>query len=233
MPLRILSKSNCSYRNCGTGVPPVFHPGRGIRTTIHHRPETCATGGLRSRLIGCACLLFAIAVTGCAHVNNPYKDSSAVIDDEMTTPSAEGYKGHTEFGQPMGRNWAASEVYYENGAVSHWPLWFEDPFEDKGNRYVAVADIDDPDCEFAWNWVDYLHIPYGPGRMIFVNAVGYPVSAIVTPPGTLMESDGRIDKGILWHDHDAKRSDSVTREPPDVNIINKHHGEPPAELGDN
>lgn len=159
---------------------------------------------------------------GCAHVNNPFKDSGAAIESEMTTPSAEGYQDRGEFARAPGRSWAASEVQYENGTVSHWPLWFEDPFEDKGNRYGPVADRDAPDIEYAWNWVDYLHIPYGPGRMIFVHAAGWPVSAMVTPPGTLMESDGRIDKGLVWYDHDARRSDSVTREPPDVNIITKH-----------
>lgn len=174
------------------------------------------------RVAVCVTVFAALGFVGCAHVNNPYKDSSAVIDDEMTTPSAEGYKGRTEFGQATRRDIAASEVRYENGAVSHWPLWFEDPFEDKGNRYVAVADRDAPDNEFAWNWVDYFHIPYGPGRMFFVNTAGYPISAIVTPPGTLMESDGHIDKNLLNYDHDAKRSDSVNREPPDVNIIKKH-----------
>ena len=89
-----------------------------------------------------------------------------------------------------------------------------------------MADRDAPNNEFAWNWVDYFHMPYGPGRMIFVNAAFWPISAVVTPPGTLMESNGRIDKGLLWYDHDAKRCDSVTREPPDVNIIKKHREGP-------
>jgi hypothetical protein len=46
--------------------------------------------------------------------------------------------------------------------VPHWPLWWEDPFEDKGNNYKPVADRDAPDTEFAMNWVDYFHIAYGP-----------------------------------------------------------------------
>lgn len=165
-------------------------------------------------------VLFALA--GCAHVNNPYRDSSAAIEDEMTTPSTEGHRGHAEFGRQARRDYPVSEVRYENCAVSHWPLWWEDPFEDQGNRTKDPADRDAPDNEFAWNWVDYLHIAYGPARMVFVNTAGWPISAIITPPGTLMESNGRIDQGLVWYDHDAKRSDSVTREPPDVNIIDKN-----------
>ena len=184
----------------------------------------------RPLAISAVCLLPALllVLAGCAHVNNPYKDSSASIADEMTTPSAEGHKGRAEFGRQARRDSAVSEVRHENGAVSHWPLWWEDPFEDKGNRTEGPPDRDAPDNEFAWNWVDYLHIAYGPGRMVFVNTAGWPISAVVTPPGTLMESNGRIDQGLVWYDHDAKRSDSVTREPPDVNIISKNrNGAPP------
>ena len=159
-----------------------------------------------------------VGVLGCAHINNPYKDSSAVIDDDLTTPSAEGHKGKTEFGRPYRRSWAQSEAASVNGAVTHWPLWFEDSFEDKGNGFSSADDRDAPDNAFCVNWVDYLHILYGPGCMA-LNAAAWPVSAIVTPPGTLMESDGHISKGILWYEHDATRSDSVNREPPDYNEI--------------
>lgn len=173
---------------------------------------------------GLSCCLF-LAV-GCNHVNNPWVDSGALVDQEMTTPSTEAYVRRAEQStaspQPQ-RVWRQSEVYCENGAVSHWPLWFEDPFEDKGNSFKPKADRDAPDTEFAWNWVDYLHMGYGPGRMIFVNTAGWPISAVVTPPGTLMESDGKIDKGLVWYDHDAKRSDPAVREPPDVNVIKKDH----------
>lgn len=172
--------------------------------------------------------------TGCAHLNNPYEDSSAMIDEEMTTPSTQTYlAGGAPTGRPFGRTWSSSQVLYTNGAVTHWPLWFEDPFEDKGNGYQPVADRDAPDNVFCWNWVDYLHIGYGPGREL-VNIAGYPASAAVTPPGTLMESDGRLSKGLLGYDHDAQRADSATREPPHVHPVDRRdhtdeeHHEPPA-----
>lgn len=158
-----------------------------------------------------------LATAGCAHVNNPFKDSGALIDIEMTTASTEGYRGKTEFAATRHRAWEPATVRFQNGAVSHWPQWFEDSLEDKGNDYDP-ADRDVPDNRFAWNWVDYAYIFGGPARMT-VNTMLYPISAIVTPPGTLMESNGRIDKGLIWHEHDAKRSDPATREPPDVNRI--------------
>lgn len=176
------------------------------------------------------------AIVGCAHVNDPYKDSSAAIDADMTTASAEGFRGKAEFPANPCRNPQRETVLAENGAVSHWPLWFEDPFEDKGNDWAPPEDRDAPDNHFALTWVDYAHIFYGPGRMA-VNLATLPVGLGVTPAGTLMESDGRIDKGIVRYDHDARRSDSVTREPPDVNIINKSQythsadTEPPDDAG--
>lgn len=163
----------------------------------------------------------AALVAGCAHINNPYEDSSAVINEEMTTPSTQGYMAEDRpSGRPLGRTWNSSEVLYTNGAVTHWPLWFEDPFEDKGNGYRPVADRDAPDNVFCWNWVDYLHIGYGPGREL-VNIGGFPASIIVTPPGTLMESDGHLSKGLLGYDHDAARADSATREPPQVHPVDR------------
>lgn len=73
--------------------------------------------------------------------------------------------------------------------VPHYPLWWEDPFEDQG----------DNNNEFAWTWQDYLHMPYGLGRFI-LNTVGTPASAVVTPPWVSMVSDGRVEKV-----HDARR----------------------------
>lgn len=179
-------------------------------------------------------LAAAIAVScifGCAHVNDPWRDSSVAINQDMRTPSSETYsKGNrAEFPAERRRAWDAHQVTYHNGAVTHWPLWFEDPFEDRGNSDVPMKDPalerSLPDNEFAWNWVDYFHMPYGLARQ-YLNIIGWPVSAAVTPPGTLLDSDTRIDKGLLCHDHDAKRSDSVGREPPDVAMLTPPYGHP-------
>ena len=73
------------------------------------------------------------------------------------------------------------------GDVPHSPLWWEDPLEDKGDQNRA----------FAWTWQDYVAIPYSFGRFL-LNTMAWPVSALVTPPGTPMVSDGQIGR-----DHDA------------------------------
>lgn len=178
-------------------------------------------GGMYSQCLrSVAVAALAVVLSGCAQLNNPYKDSSAAIDSDMTTASAEGYKGKAEFPSTLRRMWATADVHYENGAVTHWPLLFEDPFETKGNSFTAPEDRDAADNVFAWNALDYLHFVYGPGR-IFINLLGISGTLVHTPPGMLMESNGRIDKGLLGYDYDSKRSDEPSRELPDISRINK------------
>lgn len=179
-----------------------------------------------ARITGTIPVVLALAMTacaGCAHLNNPWADSSAAIDGDLTTPSTEGYSGPSEFAVSLRRTSEPCEVVYANGSVTHWPLWFEDPFEDKGNRDrpPASGDENEPDNVFVVNWVDYLHMAYGPARLLPVNIALWPASAVVTPPGTLMESDGVLSKGLLGYDHDAQRADSVTRQPPDVDVLDR------------
>lgn len=162
----------------------------------------------------------ALVPAGCAHLNDPFKDSSAVIDPEISTVSATAYQGKAEIHTGARRTWTPATVWFENGAVTHWALVFEDPFEDKGNRLESVEDIDAPDNRFAWNWVDYSHMGYGPGRWV-LNTLAVPITLFATPPGMVLESDGRIDRGWAGWEHDATASDPDTREPPDMSRINK------------
>lgn len=158
---------------------------------------------------------------GCTHVNNPFVDSSAVVLPELTTASAEGYCGEADgqYIRLQRTRWDGTVVSQENGAVSHWPLWFEDPYEIWGN-HGPEARPGDIDNHFRRNIFDYLHIAYGPARML-INGVAWPVSAVMMPPGTLMESDGNVSRRIVDGPADATRSDSVMREPPWTSDINK------------
>jgi len=159
---------------------------------------------------------------GCTHVNNPFVDSSAVVLPELTTASAEGYRGEADgqYIRLQRTRWDGTIVSQENGAVSHWPLWFEDPYEMRGNRSCDGVDYDAPDNDFRWNKRDFIHMAYGPARML-INGVAWPVSAVMMPPGTLMESDGNVSRRIVDGPADATRSDSVMREPPWTSDINK------------
>jgi hypothetical protein len=164
--------------------------------------------------------------SGASQINNPWKDSSVAINSDMQTPSAEAYSkgGRAELQIDHARTWAPGIVMYHNGAVTHWPLWFEDPLEYYGNAYPTPADRDAPDNVFAWNWIDYFDLAYGPSRE-YLNIIGWPVSAIVSPPGTLMASDGRIEKSWQGYAFDERRA-PVTAEPPDVASLGPTYAQP-------
>jgi hypothetical protein len=82
-----------------------------------------------------------------------------------------------------------------DGATRHWPTYFEDPFEDKGAGREGRN-------QHYIGWEDYVALPYCYARFT-LNWLGFPVSAIVTPPWTVMVSDGRVSRQALGHDHDA------------------------------
>ncbi len=179
-------------------------------STLRANPEWLGAGLVAAVLM---------AGTGCNQLNNPFKDSTAYAQADMTTPSADVYLAQPQGRTLAQRNLPASDVYYESGLVTHWPLWFEDPFEYKGNDRTNPVDRDAPDNVFAWNAVDYFDIAYGPSRMI-LNAFGLTVSVFPEPPGMPMESNGRIQRWFGTYDYDngyAKPGD----EPPDYNDLNR------------
>ena len=139
-----------------------------------------------------AVLLAALALSGCNQppAVNPWRDDS-IPQSEWTTPSEQGiyaanrettqrHRGHEQLLAPT-----------VDPQTPHYPLWWEDPFEDKG----------DENCTFAWTWQDYFAMPYSLGRYM-VNTVGFPVSAVVQPPCTPMISDGCLSPN---RPHDAKK----------------------------
>jgi hypothetical protein len=134
---------------------------------------------------------------------NPWDDRS-VAGDTVSTPSANGVYAANKQPVIRTRNWEQTSATYENQGVTHWPLWWEDPFSDKGSE----------DGMYAWTYEDYLAMPYGLGRFI-LNTMAWPVSATVTHPFTVMESDGDLSKGGLGYDHDAEpyKPRSSTEEP--------------------
>jgi hypothetical protein len=140
---------------------------------------------------------------GCSLFVNPFTDELAVRP-AVTSPSVEvAWEVRAE--QPvLRRPYERFEIATVDGTVTHGPLYFEDPFEDKGSE----------DGKFAWTGEDYLQMFYWRGRFL-VNTVFFPVSAVVTPPWVLMASDGNLSRQALGMDHDAERwAGASAAEPP-------------------
>jgi hypothetical protein len=114
--------------------------------------------------------------------------------DDITTATAKNIErlglergsAATEPAALRPRDWPGLRARGNRGSVVHWPLWYEDPFEDCGSE----------DGRFAWTWVDAAAVPATTGRWV-IDALGLPVSMLVTPPFTIMSSDG-LNTGLLY-----------------------------------
>lgn len=137
---------------------------------------------------GAAAVIVALSLTACNQPPsvNPWRDDP-LSRDTWTTPTQDGILASGHAPVVRQRPTPPIEAPLAMDGVPHWSLWFEDPFEDKG----------DGDGQFAWTYADYLAMFYSPARF-GLNAVCTPVSAIVVPPGAMLVSDGVIGK-----DHDA------------------------------
>lgn len=161
--------------------------------------------------------LFVAGVVGCGgcqHMVNPYIDDLPVTS-ELTTASVAGARAAAVQPARPGRDFAAVQVGPQDGTVDHWPLWWEDPFEDKGSD----------DDQFAWTAEDYLAMCYGPGRFLVANTFFFPLSAYVTKPFTIMCSDGRLSRQALGYDHDAIPCPGGTAPPIDILEVGTHYEE--------
>lgn len=145
--------------------------------------------------------LILVSTLGCAHVPNHYRESGPSTTMQWESPTATDVKARFKPAEPRGRDWTTATVCTQSGVVSHWPLYFEDPFEDKGH---GRTDATDPHNVYHLGWEDWVAVPYGISRFT-LNWLMLPVSAVVTPPCTVMESDGVISKQLVWYDHDATR----------------------------
>ncbi len=153
--------------------------------------------------LGLVALLAGLWILGCNTPPqvNPWVDDS-IPASEWSTPSRDGVLAANRPQNVRVRDNATEKRGpYVSRETPHYPLYWEDPFTDKG----------DGDDLFAWTYADYLAKPYVYGRYI-VNTIGAPVSMIVHPPGTSMVSDGVIGKD---HDTEVGTSPNPTAGPSD------------------
>lgn len=147
--------------------------------------------GLGISLLACA----ALAAGGCAALHDQFRETGPSTTESLDSPTAKVILAHQGAAGERTRDWQPSQAPFEEVGVVHGPLYFEDPFEDKGSA-------NDAQCLSA---EDIIAAPYGFSRF-WLNTLGLPVSMVVTPPWTPMISDGRLSKQALGMDHDATRA---------------------------
>ena len=152
-------------------------------------------------VVACGVLLGSVLV-GCTYVPNQFREDGPSVKMQWDSAPAADVKARYALAEQRQRGWPQTTVAPESGAVAHLPLYFEDPFEDKGH---GRTDETDPHNVYRGGWEDYVAIPYGFGRFT-ANWLLLPVSAVVTTPWTIMESDGKLSRQLLGYDHDAVRT---------------------------
>lgn len=125
---------------------------------------------------------------------NPWVDDS-IPRDQWTTPSRDLVLASNQKALVRETQFPDMTAPHVTPGVPHYPLWWEDPFDDQG----------DNNDTFAITWQDYVAMPYVYGRFL-LNTMAWPVSAVVTPPGTTLVSDGQVNPAE--HPHDARPGQS-------------------------
>lgn len=129
---------------------------------------------------------------GCSQFHNPFRDELAG-QPPVSTPAVQGIHASSTNPRTATRDYATVSVAPHDGTVLHGPLLFEDPHDEGGND----------DGRFAWTAEDYHHFFYWRGRFL-VNLAALPVSEVVTPPWTVMASDGKLQTDWRGEHRDAE-----------------------------
>ena len=147
-------------------------------------------------------------VTGCTQWSNPWRDDSPATAT-ATTASVQVVRAVSAEGMRPNRGFVHAAIAPTSGAVTHGPLYWSDPYEDRISN----------DVRFCWTGEDYWAAYYGIGCNM-VNTILWPVYAVVTPPDTVMVSDGVSERQWPGWNRDsehlsARQSESVTSAPSD------------------
>jgi hypothetical protein len=138
-----------------------------------------------------------LGLVGCHGADGPFADPLADLES-VSTASVDAAHALARQQEIRRREFETDVAVIVEPAVSHGPLYWEDPFED------PTAECQKCSLAFAWGLEDYASVFYSPGRFL-ANSVLLPVSVLIYPPWVEMESDGAAAAGFLGERHDARR----------------------------
>lgn len=157
-------------------------------------------------------------ITGCHRIENQFVQDGPSSDVTLDSATVQDLRNRgTAPEHQRERNWEKNRFALHSGAVHHGPLYFQDPFEDKGTGHQNSAG----EPEYRMGWEDLVAAPYGFSRFT-LNWLLSPVSMVVNPPWQTTESDGQLSKQLLGYDHDpepvASTADANTKEAPHSDV---------------
>ncbi|MBL8880756.1 MAG: hypothetical protein JNG88_16705 [Phycisphaerales bacterium] len=136
-----------------------------------------------------------VSLLGCHKIENNFAEDgpsssgasldSATVADLRTRGDAPEHQRE--------RAWKKNCLVVADGSVRHAPLYFQDPFEDKGAGY----------SEHRMGWEDIFAAHYNFARFTG-NWLLLPVSMVINPPWQTQESDGILSTQLLGKDHDPE-----------------------------
>lgn len=147
---------------------------------------------LTAWLVGIGPALGIVALTGgCQLWTSPYQD---VLGQRPapSTASVAGIVSAETSPSLRSRQYDVVESSAVSGAVTHGPLYFEDSHED---------DRTDADG-FALTGEDFLRPTYWQARFV-LNTLLFPLHAVITPPWTVMVSDGHPSRRVWGWQQDS------------------------------
>ena len=187
--------------------------------TVTSRERALRSGAWWGRRMRAAVLVAGTwLLAGCAQVPNQWREDGPSHGAEWRSPTAVDVEGKVEPAELRHRDYAPVVLNAVPLGVTHWPLYFEDPFEDRGKAAATLVAADAPppaEHEYALGWQDYIAMPYTYARFTTNWLMLFPASTVVTPPWTVMVSDGQVSQQALGYDHDAIQSIHGLNDPMD------------------
>ena len=132
----------------------------------------------------CVMLGTPLLLAGCT----PVAKGPLVSATEVTSPSVLAVRQYDPEPDLVRRLHAVAYVSAEDGSVTHYPLYFEDPFEHRSWEQELAPIEYEPEDHLVWLYGDFRFL---------ANAVVAPVSMVLNPPWNPMVSDGKPSRLVL------------------------------------
>ena len=158
-----------------------------------------------------AAVILSGLVIGCAPKNNPFVEDGPSAEMVWNSATAADVYDRLEPSESRQRHWPRHTLIAADGRVTHDPLYMENPFVDNGT-YRTDADplgmTAGGRSKYYTGWTDLGAGLYALPRY-WANLIAFPISAAVTPPWQVQESDGYVSRQKLGYDHDPTRADEA------------------------
>ena len=117
------------------------------------------------RFVGVTLTLFGgLGAIGCGAIHNPFSETGPAAREAWDSPTGMDIETRMQPAEARSRGWKESEFVGERGTAIHGPIYFEDPFVDKGTDRQDSGAKAHPHNKYYIDWEDFVALPYSPAR---------------------------------------------------------------------